>query len=135
MKFLLKTKWFYFLLLGFIFFLFQPQQANACDIEFEIIKNSKDNYQIGDTIVVKVKVTLTHRSCPVGLEETNFKMNGLKIIGATKWKQISTMEYERKLKLQVVGTKEGKVIINATRICDKDGGFGSLAINAAPIDE
>jgi hypothetical protein len=50
-------------------------------------------------------------------------MNGLKVLGATKWKRLRAMEYERKFELEVLGTKDGKLIFNAVRTCDKDGEF------------
>ena len=122
------------LFLGFMFSAITIQDAKACDIGFEILKGKKDKYEKGDILVIKVKVKLTHRTCPEALKKTKFKMNGLKVLGATKWKKLSAMEYERKLKLEVVGTKDGKLIFNAVRTCDKDGGFGSLKLEAIPID-
>ena len=130
MKNLIKTKWLYIILLGMFFISFQPQKAEACEIEFEVIDNKKAVYNVGDIIVVKVKVILTHRSCPVGLKETKFTMKGLKVVSATNWSQKSTMVWERKLKMQVTGTKNGKLVLNAVRECDKDGGFGSLKLNS-----
>lgn len=133
MKNLIKSKTVIILMLGFFFFFFSTQDTKACEIEFEIVKGEKEKYEAGDIIVVKVVVTLTHRSCPIALKKTKFKMNGLKVVGATDWKEISAMVHERKLKLQVLSNKDGKLIFNAIRTCDKDGGFGSLKLEAIPI--
>ena len=108
-----------------------PKEANACEIEFEIIKGRKDTYQTGDTLVVKVNVILTHRSCPIAIKKTQFKTNGLKVIKSTSWKQLTSMEYERILLIVVGKPKKGKLMINATRTCDKDGGFGSMKLESA----
>jgi len=128
-----KSKISIIILLSFLFVALATQDTKACEIEFEIVKGKKDKYKAGDIIVLKVKVTLTHRSCPEGIKKTKYKMNGLKVVGSTPWKQISAMDYERKLKVQIVSNKEGKLIFNAIRTCDKDGGFGSLKLEAVPV--
>ncbi|MCD4773728.1 MAG: hypothetical protein K8R41_10145 [Bacteroidales bacterium] len=127
----MKITWITILLLGFFFLQILPKEANACEIEFEIIKGGKDTYQTGDTLVVKVNVILTHRSCPIAIKKTQFKTNGLKVIKSTSWKQLTSMEYERKLLIVVGKPKKGKLMINATRTCDKDGGFGSMKLESA----
>lgn len=132
MKSLLKSKVVIAILSMFLFTGFATQQAKACDIEFEITQGEKDTYEEGDILVIKVKVTLTHRTCPEAIKKTKFEMNGLEVIGATEWKQTSAMEYERKLKVKVLSNKDGKVVITAIRTCDKDGGFGTLELNAVP---
>ncbi len=133
MKKIIATKIALVLLLGFLFVGFTTQEAKACEIDFEIIKGKKDKYKAGDVIVVKVIVTLTHRVCPIGLKKTKFTMKGLKVLGATDWVQTSAMIHERKLKIQVKSNKNGKLVFNAVRTCDKDGGFGSLKLEAIPI--
>ena len=110
-----------------------PKQIKACEIDFEILKNKKAVYDTSDVFITKVNVILTHRSCPVALTQTQFKLEGLKVLGATDWKQISSMKWERKLKIKVIGSDNGKVFINAIRTCNKDGGFGSLKLNATPL--
>lgn len=134
MKSLMKSKMLIILMLGIFFLSFSTQEAKACEIEFEIVKGKKEKYEAGDIIVIKVIVTLTHRSCPEALKKTKFKMNGLKVIGSTPWKEISAMDHERKLKIQVLSNKDGKLIFNAIRTCDKDGGFGSLKLEAIPVE-
>ena len=133
MKNLLKSKTVALFLLIFITVAFSAQHTKACEIEFEVTKNKKEVYAVGDIIVVKVKVILTHRSCPVAMKQTKFTMKGLKVVGTTEWLQLSTMIWERKLKMQVTGTKNGKLILNAVRTCDKDGGFGSMKLNSEPL--
>jgi hypothetical protein len=132
MKKLIKTNKVFVILSIFLITIFSTQQAKACEIKFDIVQGEKSTYNQGDTIVMIVKVSLTHRSCPVALKKTEFKMNGLKVIGATEWKQLSAMEYERKLKSIVLSNKDGKIVISAIRTCDKDGGFGSLELKAVP---
>ena len=104
-------------------------QTKACEIEFEIVKGAKEHYVVGDVIEVTVTVTLTHRNCPVAIEDTEFKSVGMKISKATKWKQVSPMVYERKLLVVIEEKSDDKDrLISATRTCKKDGGFGSLIL-------
>ena len=124
----MKTKWIIGLLFTAFFAMAIPQKASACEIEYEILKGKKETYTVGDTIIVKVKVALTHRSCPVALKDTKFKLNGMKVLQATSWKQLSSMKFERKLKIVITGAKGNKVSINTIRECEKDGGFGSLKL-------
>lgn len=104
-------------------------KTNACEIELEIVKGAKEHYAVGDIIDVKVTVTLTHRNCPEAIENTEFKLEGMKIDQATKWKQVSPMVYERKLRI-VIGEKidHKDRMVSATRTCRKEGGYGSLVL-------
>ncbi|MEA1873205.1 MAG: hypothetical protein U9N51_02090 [Bacteroidota bacterium] len=106
------------------------QTSKACEIDIEILKGEKEVYEAGDIIIVKVKVTLTHRSCPVAIKQTKFTMEGMEVEGATNWEQKSQMVWERKLKIKITSNESGEVGINAIRTCDKDGGYGSLRLEA-----
>lgn len=119
------------LIMGFFFSLLIPKAANACEIEFEIKKGKKEAYQVGDTIVVLVKVALTHRSCPVKMKQTKFSMKGLKVVKSTPWKQTAANDWERKLMIVVKESKEGKLNLTAIRECEKDGGFGTMKLELA----
>ena len=132
MKNRVKPKWFLILLVSIFLISFSTKQSSACEIDFEITDNKKETYEVGDVIVVKVIVTLTHRSCPVGLKKTKFNMKGLKVLGAKEWSQKSTMIWERELKMKVTGTKDGTLTLNAVRECDKDGGYGSMILKSIP---
>jgi len=96
-------------------------------------KSKKIIYHAGDVFTSRVTVTLTHRVCPTAINKTKFKFKGLKVIGATKWQQLSTMVYTRKLKIEVIGTKSGKLLVNAVRTCDKEGGYGSMTLKSEPL--
>ena len=127
----MKTKWILTILVSVILFSITPKRANACEIEYEIAKGKKDSYNVGDTIVVIVKVALTHRSCPVKMKETKFKMKGLKVLKSTKWKQFSANDWERKLMMVVTESKGKKINLTTIRECEKDGGFGTLKLEMA----
>ncbi len=127
----MRTKWILAIFLSVFLSSLIPKNASACEIEFEITTGKKESYNVGDTIVVVVKVALTHRSCPVKLNKTKFKLKGLKVIKSTQWKQLSANKWERKLMIVVTETKGKKLNLAAIRECDKDGGFGTLKLNMA----
>lgn len=104
--------------------------VKACEFKFNVEPEEKATYAVGDELVVKVTLVLTHRNCPEGLEATKYDFKGLKVLGATKWKEISEGTYERKFKLQVTDDDKSKHVFSATRTCDKDGGAGSITFTA-----
>jgi len=128
----MKQKLLFTILLAITITLITSQSVKACEIEFEITKGEKESYQTGDTLVIKVLVKLTHRSCPVAMKKTKFKMKGLKVMKSTPWKETSTNEWERKLLTVVTAQSKGKINLSAIRECEKDGGFGSLKLEASP---
>jgi len=128
----MKIKIIVTIVLGALLMLANPKTSKACEIEFEILKGEKESYNTGDTIVVKVIVALTHRSCPVAMKKTKFKMKGLRVLKSTPWKELSPNDYVRKLLMVVTAESKGKINLAAIRECEKDGGFGSLKLIAAP---
>lgn len=107
-------------------FLLISSVISACEITCTI-QNQQDNYSVGDELVVLVDVQLVHRSCPVAMKQTKFDYSGVKILGATKWKELSSMHYTRKLKVKVTDTSK-KHMITVVRSCNKEGGEGSILI-------
>jgi len=116
------------LLLSLCLLLIIQVAIQACKIEYSIVQNAKEAYSIGEEIIIEIKVTFTHRVCPVALEETKFKYKGIQILGATKWKQESAMIYSRKIKTKVIESNNNKILITAERTCDNEGGFGTLEL-------
>ena len=116
--------------LGFLL-LFSTNYTSACEIEIKVDGEQKEEYKIGDEIVIHVRVEFTHRVCPEGIKKTKFDTKGFKILKGTPWKETSTGVWERKLKVQVTKSKKGKLLLSATRTCEKDGGFGEITLHAA----
>lgn len=103
--------------------------AMACEINLEVSeKSAKEEYAVGDELVVTVEVILTHRNCHVDIADTDFEGDGLKIMQATKWKEVKPGVYTRKLKVQVTGNKTGELSLSASRTCHKEGGYGELEL-------
>jgi hypothetical protein len=104
------------------------KEVKACDIEMEIVDNIRSKYSPGDELVIKVTIHFTHRNCPEGIESTKFTSEGLKILGATKWTEVSSGVFERKLKVRIDESMNGSALLNAVRKCDKDGGMGTIRL-------
>jgi hypothetical protein len=109
--------------------------ASACEIEFKVVGEEKKVYQAGDEIVVEVEVHYTHRRCPESIKATKFTYDGFEVLGATKWTEVKFNVWKRKVKLKVVGTKNGKLLLSAERTCNKEGGSGSISFKSTPLKE
>lgn len=101
----------------------------ACEIFLEVVSEQKDTYKRGEEIIVKVKIYLAHKNCPVDIRQTYYKPTGLEILGATDWKEVSPGVWERKLKLKVIADKAGTASLNISRSCEKEGGSNTLYFN------
>jgi hypothetical protein len=118
-----------FIIIALLFTFGYPNPTWACEIEIDIHENTKKFYQINDEFLVTIHVFLTHRNCPEGIKATKYKMEGIKVLGASKWKTESTYLYSRVLKMKIVGVKNNQAIFHVIRQCDKEGGYAKLVIN------
>lgn len=102
--------------------------ANACHISVKTLENQKKSYKVGDELVVKVTVQLTHRNCSEGIEATKFNPKDIKIVSAGKWSDAGNLVFERKLKIKITGKTNNQAILNVVRTCRRDGGSGKLTL-------
>lgn len=100
---------------------------SACEIAFDIEGGKKESYKAGDEFSINVKVNLTHRVCKIAAKDTKFKYDGMKIIGATEWKEAGPGVFTRTIKVKLTGDQD-KVKLVATRTCDKEGGLGVFSL-------
>jgi hypothetical protein len=106
--------------------------VSACEISFAVEGKEKAKYEIGEIVIIKVTIELTHNNCPVALKDTKIQGSGIEIVGATEWKNPTDSKWERKVKVKIISTKEGKATITAKRTCEKDGGWGTFTLKATP---
>ena len=109
--------------------------ALACEVHIKVKGGQKESYQTGDEIVFEVTVFLTHHDCPEGIKATKFNGEGLKLLGATKWKEITTGTYVRLVKAKVTAAEGGVGSLHARRKCDKEGGYGSITIKVPTVGD
>ena len=99
----------------------------ACEIEFSA-GDDKKVYSAGDVVIVEVTVVNTHRDCHENIDDAKIMADGCKIAAATPWKEIKPGTYTRKLKVIVLPGNDVEFQIACKRTCDKDGGFGKIAL-------
>jgi hypothetical protein len=128
----MKTKYrlrkgFKILIAGLLLLMLAVPSVLACEIEIGAQGGEKTGYRIGDTVILEIKVFLSHRNCPEGIEATKYKLEGLKALGATAWQETSSNTFLRKIKVQITG--DGKPAFHVVRTCDKEGGYGVFTFN------
>jgi hypothetical protein len=111
-----------------LFFGLASLDANACKIDFKVIEGEKEQYETGDKLTIQIDVFYTHGRCPEGIKATQFKYNGLKVTGATKWKTLSSRSFTRKVKVEIQKVDGENAVLSAVRTCDKEGGFGEIKL-------
>jgi hypothetical protein len=99
----------------------------GCDITMKIEKE-KTVYRVGDELIVKVVVSLTHGNCPISIKAVEFTTENLKILQGTEWKEKEPGVWERKLKVVVIETQDKTAKLTAQRKCDKGGDKEVLSI-------
>ncbi|MDV2990135.1 MAG: 4Fe-4S binding protein [Dehalogenimonas sp.] len=98
----------------------------ACEIA---IKPDKTGGAVGETIKLNVTVELTHRNCPVPMEDTQFKTsNNLALVSQTPWVAAGREVYTTVLTVQILAAGPAKLEI--VRDCIKEGGYASITLNA-----
>ncbi|MBT4500449.1 MAG: hypothetical protein HOC74_22160 [Gemmatimonadetes bacterium] len=110
--------------------------AWGCEIEVKTKGAQKEVYAEGEELVLAVEVFLTHKDCPEGIKATKYQTEGLKILGATPWKETSPGRFVRFFKVSVTSAQGGEGAFHARRKCEKEGGYGmlKLGVPAAPAD-
>jgi hypothetical protein len=91
----------------------------ACKIEDSSKTDGKASPQAGSTAVVVVSVRHTHRRCTLPIEKTKFVPTGMKILGATPWRETRAGSYERKLKVRFL--EKGQAKLRVVRNCSRGG--------------
>ena len=107
----------------------------ACEIEIRVNGKEKEMYAENDIVILEVYVFLTHKICPEGLKATKFKSDGMKILGATAWKEKKANTFLRMIKVEINHTKNGEAIFQARRTCDKEGGYGVIKLKTLPSSD
>jgi len=100
----------------------------ACNFVFTTDTNKK-SCKPGEEFVINVKLTLTHRTCVVAPAQTKFKTDGFDVVSATTWKEATPGVWTRQIKVKVKSDATKKMILTATRACDKEGGLGTYSLD------
>ncbi len=97
----------------------------ACNVTF-VLQDNKGNVvnpqkvKNGETYTLVVVYKNTHGNCDIPIKDTKFKMDGIKVVGATDWTS-ENGGYVRKMKIQITDNKKNEVYFQVIRTCDRGG--------------
>lgn len=107
--------------------------AFACSITFELqdskgktVKPSK--VKVGEEYVLVVQFETTHGNCGIAVENTKFKLDGIKVEKASDWVDIGNEVYTRKLKIKIVDNNKDTASIVVVRECGRGGALESFVL-------
>lgn len=100
----------------------------ACEVHFNVSGEPKESYQSGDVFILEVKIVYTHRECEIQLADTKFLYKGIKILGATNWKELTPSTFVRQIKIQVTDEQAEEANLSITRKCSKEGVIGKFVV-------
>jgi hypothetical protein len=118
---------------GILIFSFYSTEVFACEIEMKIDGESGEPYRTGDELILMVEVFLTHRNCTTRIEATEFTVEGMDVLGVTKWVETSRNHFQRFVKVKITATENGESIFYAKRTCTKEGGYGFIKLNVETV--
>lgn len=107
----------------------QPLLTDACELKFNISGEKKEVYKVGEEVIVEVEIVYTHRTCEIQLSDTKFTYEGMKILGATAWKEKAPNTFSRQIKLTLLDDSLPEAKLNIVRKCSKEGAIGSFKIS------
>ncbi|MCK4798572.1 MAG: hypothetical protein KAT05_14420 [Spirochaetes bacterium] len=87
----------------------------ACDIK---ISTDKSEYNINNFVIITVTLSHDHRNCLHESEEPKIKIQGLEMVGKTKFSEIETGTWQIKYKAKII---DNDPIFIAFRECEKGG--------------
>lgn len=111
-----------------LFLIVGTASLSACEIDVSVQGDTKDSYAKDEILILKITVNLTHRNCSQSIDATQFKGDGMELLGAQKWQQTSGNQYTRLVKVKLTGNDQGEAILHARRSCDKEGGHGVFKV-------
>ena len=105
--------------------------AYACDIRFTLqdtegkgIKPAK--VKVGEEYVLVIRFETTHGNCGIAVENTKFKLDGIKVEKAADWEDQGNEVYIRKLRIKIVDNKKDTSSLVVVRECGRGGALASF---------
>lgn len=114
------------ILFTIVILIFTSVITNACELKFNISGEKKEGYKTGEELIVEVTVVYTHRTCEIQLADTKFTFEGIKILGATPWKEKTPATFVRQIKIQMLDDTLNEGMLAIVRKCSKEGVLGSV---------
>ena len=107
--------------------------AFACSITFELQDNKgktvkPSKVKVGEEYVLVVQFETTHGNCGIAVENTKFKLDGIKVEKAADWVDMGNDVYTRKLKIKIVENNKNTASIVVVRECGRGGALESYVL-------
>lgn len=109
-------------------YLLNPIVSQACELKFAISGEQKESYKAGEELIIEVTIVYTHRTCEIQLSDTKFTYEGMKILGATAWKEKAPNTFSRQIKISLLADALPEAKLNIVRKCSKDGVIGTFKV-------
>jgi hypothetical protein len=122
------NKWFLILTVAALSLFLHPSISKACDLKFGVSGEQKAVYKAGEELIIEVTIVYTHRTCEIQLSDTKFTYEGMKILGATAWKEKAPNTFSRQIKISLLADALPEAKLNIVRKCSKDGAIGTFKI-------
>ena len=107
--------------------------AYACDIRFTLqdtegkaIKPAK--VKVGEEYVLVIRFETTHGNCGVAVENTKFKLDGIKVEKAADWEDQGNEVYIRKIRIKITDNKKDTSSLVVVRECGRGGALASFIL-------
>ncbi len=105
----------------------------ACDIQFTLQDSkgktvSPAKVKVGEEYVLVVRFETTHGNCGIAVEDTKFKLDGVKVVKASDWEDQGNEVYIRKLNIKITDNKKDTSSLVVVRECGRGGALAEFTL-------
>ena len=83
---------------------------------------------MGEEYVLVVRFETTHGNCGIAVENTKFKLDGVKVVKASDWEDQGNEVYIRKLNIKITDNKKDTSSLMVVRECGRGGALASFIL-------
>lgn len=96
------------------------EAPDKIEFHFEIVRNAKSFYSVGDTVVFRLIAKQTGKTCTDGVNRSRLFGKGIKITKQSQWLQTSEGIWQKNIETVITGNSKNDWQITAFRKTDKD---------------
>ena len=120
-------------LVALLLFVVTAVSSYACSIEFTLQDNkgktvNPAKVKVGEEYVLVVRFETTHGNCGIPVDATKFKLDGIKVVKASDWKDEGNEVYTRKLKIKITENNKDAVSLVVERVCGRGGALAEYSL-------
>ena len=106
-----------YIAIAFLFLFISLKMYGQVNIQY--VKGGKTNYNIGDTVVLSVRIKAPEETCIDGMKTTKLFQKGISIINQSEWQEIKKGLWQTTISLIIKGNKKKEAILTIFRRNDK----------------